>query len=344
VESIEKFIRIIIHSDLGEAILGKEDEIREYLLQGYTPQQVINMGYSKSTVYKVYESVKSFLTSATKPDWVVYITPTKPRCLPGKSVSMNFKFENKSERDLYLYRVGVSAEWMASDKWLAQNVRDLIKPGQSRLFSFVLLVPSDTALGEYELRFGIEGQYLPVSGYSGQSMQTQWSEPIIFHVKHPPTGIKVFISHSTRDMHLVRGIEDQLDNYGIEPIIAEDIPQPGAELEEKFKAMIRESTIFLAFLTESGVTSEWVIKETNYALSLDKPRILLKEESVYIKTSYEWIPFSMNEPSESITTKVLNAIKILEKKVSSPVTIPLGVVILGLILAFIGGLAIGSRR
>ena len=324
--------------------LGKEDEIRKYLLQGYTPQQIVNMGYSKSTVYKVHKSVKSYLTPVTKPDWVVYITPAEPRRLPGKSISMKFKFENNSDRDLYLYRVGVSTEWMGSDEWLAQDVRDLIKPGRSRLFSLVLSVPPDTALGEYELRFGIEGQYLPISGYSDQSMQTQWSEPIVFHVKHPPTGIEVFISHSARDMHLIRELEKRLDNYGIKPIIAEDIPQPGIELEEKFKAMIRESTIFLALLTESGVRSEWVIKETNYALSLDKPRILLKEESIYIKTSYEWIPFSVNEPVENITTKVLNAIKILKKKVSIPVTMPLGAVILGVILAFIAGLAIGSRR
>lgn len=83
--------------------MGKEDEIREYLLQGYTPKHVINMGYNKSTVYKVYESIKSFLTSTTKPDWVVYITPTEPRCLSGESISMKFKL--KSDKDLYLYRV-----------------------------------------------------------------------------------------------------------------------------------------------------------------------------------------------------------------------------------------------
>jgi len=324
--------------------LGKEDEIREYLMQGYTPKQLISMGYRKSTVYKVYNSVKSFFTSTTKPDWVVDITPAEPRCLPGKSVLMKFRFENKSDRDLYLYRVGVSTEWMTSDKWLAQNVRELIKPGQSLLFSFIVPVPPDTTLGEYELRFGIEGQYLPLSKYSGQSMQIEWAEPIIFHVKHPRSGIKVFISHSTKDLHLVREIEERLDNYGIEPIIAEDIPQPGAELEEKFKALIRESTIFLAFLTQSGVNSEWVIKETNYALSLDKPRILLKEKSVHIETPYEWIPFSIDEPIESITMKILNAIKTLEKRVSVPATVPFGIVILGLILAFIGGLAIGSKR
>ena len=324
--------------------MGKQDEIRKYLLQGYTPQQVVDIGYSKSTVYKVYESVKSYLTPVMKPDWVVNIVPAEPICLPGKSISMKFNFENRSDRDLYLYRVGVSSEWMDSDKWFAQDVKDLIKPGRSRLFSFVLSIPSDIGLGEYELRFGIEGQYLPVSGYSDQSMQTQWSEPIIFHVKHPPTGIKVFISHSTQDMHLVRELENQLDNYGIQAMVAEDRPQPGIELNKKFEAMIGESTMFLALLTESGVRSDWVIKETNYALKIEKPRILLKEESVNVKTSYEWISFSVNEPIKSIAAKVLNAIDVVKKGVSTPVTVPLGGVILVGILALIAGLAIGSRR
>ena len=324
--------------------MGKEDEITRYLLQGYAPQQVIDMGYSKSTVYKVYQGVKSYLTPVTKPDWVVNIVPAEPRCLPEKSISMKINFENRSDRDLYLYRVGISSEWMDSDKWLAQDVKDLIKSGRSRLFSFVLPVPSSTALGEYELRFGIEGQYLPVRGGSDQHMQTQWSEPIIFHVKHPPTGIKVFVSHSTQDMHLVRELEKRLDNYGIEPIIAEDRPQPGIELNKKFEAMIMESTIFLALLTESSVRSEWVIKETNYALKIGKPRILLKKESVNVKTSYEWISFSVNEPVESLTTRVLDAINVIKREVSTPVTVPLGGIILVVILAFIAGLAIGSRR
>lgn len=324
--------------------MGKEDEIRGYLLQGYAPRQVVDMGYSKSTVYKVYKSAKSYLTPVIKPDWVVNIIPAEPRCLPRKSISMKFNFENRSDRDLYLYKVGISSEWMDSDKWFAQDAKDLIKPGRSRLFSFVLPVPSDIALGEYELRFGIEGQYLPVSGYSDQSMRTQWSEPIIFHVKYPPTRIKVFVSHSTKDMHLVRELENRLENYGIQAIIAEDRLQPGIELNKKFEAMIRESTIFLAFLTESGVESDWVVKETNYALEIGKPRILLKEESVNVETSYEWIPFSVNEPVKSIATKVLNAIDIIKKEVSTPVTVPIGGVILMGILVFIAGLAIGSRR
>lgn len=319
--------------------MGIENEIGEYLQQGYTPQQLIDMGYKKSTVYKVYETIKSYMVPMNRPEWVIEnIRPMPLRLLHGQKASISFSFKNTSDKDIYLYRIGIRSEWMKDPyEWFAQEVRDLIKPNQKRLFTFLIPIPKDATLGEYEILFGIEAQYLPVTSYTDQSMQTQWSEPLVFHVKHPFTGIKLFISHSTEDLQIVRELEKRLDNYGVQVIIAEDVPEPGVVLEEKFKAKIRESTIFLALLTENSMRSKWVVMETEYAQGIGKPLIPLKEKSLRYESSIEWAEFSKYETHDSIFQIVMEAIKKVHPRAS-----PLGA-ILGIgILAFLASLMFGG--
>ena len=201
-------------------------------------------------------------------------------------------------------------------------------------------------LGEYELRFGIRGQYLPVVKYQDQSLQVRWSEPEIIHIKYPLNGIKIFISHSTLDMPLIRQLEQYLDNYGFEPIIAEDIRSPGMLLREKFQAKIREATIFLVLFTENSIRSKWVIEETNYALQIGKPIIPLKEESVKINLDIEWIEFSKYEKPEIIFSRIMDGINNCFKKLPlAPQVAGTGLTIIAVgILAFLTGLFIGFVR
>lgn len=319
--------------------MGIENEIEEYLRQGFTPQQIIDKGYKKSTTYKVYKTIKSYMVPTQQPNWVIEnIRPWPLRHLPGQKASLSFSFKNTSDNDMYLYRIGIHSEWMKDPyEWFAQEVRDLVKPNQKRFFTFLLPVPRDIALGEYEILFGTEMQYLPATGYMNQSKQTLWSEPLVFHVKHPLTGKKVFISHSTEDIQIVRELEKRLDNYGVQVIIAKDIPEPGAVLKNKFEAKIRESTIFLAILTEDSVRSKWVVWETEYAQRIGKPLIALKEKSLTYKSSVEWVEFSKYDDADAIFQKVMKATKKIQPAIS-----PLGV-ILGIgILAFLAALVFGG--
>lgn len=325
-----------------------QDEISKYFLEGYSPRQIIDMGYRKSTVYKVYETLKTYKTQTSRPEWLVtniMFNKQNKRYLSKESVSISFNFENTSHRDMYLHKMGIWVEWLKPNEWYEQDVKDLVKSGQRRFFSFLIPIPDDVSLGEYELRFGIQSQYLPVTGYQDQSLQTQWSEPEIIHIKHPIRGIKLFISHSTQDMQLIRGLEQLLDNYGIESIIAEDIMSPGAELQEKFHVKIRESTIFLVLFTETSVNSKWVIEETNYAFQIGKPVIPLKEKSVKIETDIEWIEFSRYEKPETIFSRIMEGINNRLGNIQPTLQIdPIkGIIGVG-ILAFLAGLFIGSAK
>jgi hypothetical protein len=313
-----------------------EDDIARRLLQGYTPSQLIDEGFKKSTVYKVNQEIKAHLMQTTKAGWKIdNIYPAEPRAIPKQTLAISFQFENTSDKDMYLYKAGIWAEWMAKDEWIAQNVKDLIKPGQKRFFNIRLSVPENIALGEYSLTFGVETQYLPANEY--QSLQTQWTEPIVFHVKEPIKNIRIFLSHSTTDLTLVRQLESQLDNHGVSVIIGEDKQTPGAELKQKFEALIRDCSIFIALLTEEGVNSEWVLFETNYAKQINKPMILLKEEGVKIQSTSEWIPFSKNDPPELLLEKIMKGINYVRgNSASSAVGVIVGLGLLALVLGALG--------
>ena len=251
---------------------------------------------------------------------------------------MSFSFRNTSDRDLYLYKVGAHFEWMKTPyEWFAQEVKDLVRPNQRRYFTFLVTVPRDISLGEYEILFGIEAQSLPPTNQLDQLRQTMWGEPLIFDVKHPITGLKVFISHSTEDIQIVRELEKKLDNYGVQAIIAEDIPEPGTVLEEKFKAKIRESNLFLALLTESSARSKWVIMETEYARSIQKPVVPLKERSLRVESPIEWIEFSRGDNADAIFPRVMDAIRFNTRNQPglSPIGIVLGIGVLAFIVALI---------
>ncbi|MFX0206249.1 MAG: toll/interleukin-1 receptor domain-containing protein [Candidatus Hodarchaeota archaeon] len=326
--------------------MGVEDEIRELLQKGITPIDIINKHhYKKSTVYKINNEMKMREKPISEPEWIIEnINLNKSRYQGGDRASISYQLRNISPMDLYVYRVGIELEWMRKENtWYIHGERFLLKTGDSKSLRGEFSIPIDCPLGEYDLIFGIEGQFLSpkMIGHS-TSYQTQWSMPLILEVKRPTTGVKIFISHSTKNISLVRSLSMYLDNNGITPIIAEEIVVPGAYLPEKFKKLIIESDIFLALLTSEAIRSEWVISETNYALSINTPCILLKENSIDLQTSYEWIPFSIHDSEELITQKILIAIESVKKQFTKPIQLPFGGIVLVGLLAFFAGLAIGA--
>lgn len=326
--------------------MGIENSIEELLSQGLSPTEIIEQHhYKKSTVYKVFTNLKMEREPITEPSWKIEnIQFNKDRYLQKEKLSIRYGLKNDSEFDLYVYRIGIQPEWLRNE-WYVQGERFLLHPQETKRLNAIFQVPYDLPLGEYCLYFGVEGQFLSANRKAYTSMsETQWSYPITLDVKYPRTNIKVFISHSTRDMYLVRELEKYLDNYGISPIIAEDISTPGAYLPKKFEKQIDDCEIILALLTFAGVRSKWVIYETNYALRIGKPSILLKEKDVELETPHEWVVFSRNEPIESIQRKVLSSIETIRTTLKRPITLPLGGVLLAGILIFLAGLAIGRRQ
>lgn len=333
--------------------MGIEDKVRSYLAEGYTPQQIIRQfGLKKSTVYKVYSEQKLTTALVTPMLWsaqgISLDRGLDGRYLPGEIAIISFNLVNQSPSDLYVVKAGVQPEWLqmhlgtGRSEWRAQDGTFMLRPNERRAFRFNIEVPSDLVLGEYDLRFGIEGQFLSphlaASIYRDSvSYYPEWTDPIVIRVQYPLTH-KVFVSHSTKNMSLVRQLDNSLENYGIHCTIAEDINEPGQDLHEKFYHYIDASSFFLGLLTHEAVMSPIVIDEVNYAIQKRKPGIYLVEEGADIPLPVEWASqFSRYWPIDRFVSVVLEAIDNIQKRGSTYKSdFPSGAVIAALAAFFIG--------
>lgn len=322
--------------------MGIEDEIHELLLQGNLPRDLIQRGYKKSTTYKVYNSLTTNSVPITQSAWLAEgITFSKGRFLPRDIAQVSFQVKNNSSADLYVYRAGAQPEWLYRENtWYPQELRILLAPAERKKVSVSFPIP-DLALGEYEIIFGLEGQFLsPDLNFAPTGNSPLWTTPATIEIKYP-VSCQVFISHSTQNLSLVRQLQEYLDNFGVSGVIAEDISQPGAILEEKFERMIKQSDYFLGLLTHEALQSERVIKEHNYAFEIQKPLILLKEEGVNVESPVEWISFSRYDLIELLAASVFEAMeKILQRAKEQGLPSPPPALAVG-ILAFLTGLALG---
>lgn len=109
----------------------------------------------------------------------------------------------------------------------------------------------------------------------------------------------VFLSHAKEDYNLVWRVWDLLDRMNITAYMYELYPQYGEVLTEAIKKAINDSKIFVAFLTRSGVSSQWVNQEIGVAHAIGRKIIPVRETEVESKGFVELrivLPFSPNDP------------------------------------------------
>lgn len=132
----------------------------------------------------------------------------------------------------------------------------------------------------------------------------------------------VFIgqSFSASDNDVNKCVFDSLTSLSLKVVTGEK-PKAG-KISEKVKKLIEQQAIFLGIFTrrdkiarkKEWTTSTWVIDEKAYAVGLQKPLILLKEEGVNsiggIQGDYEYFEFSR----ERLELLVIKLIQLFEVK------------------------------
>ncbi|MDD5691634.1 MAG: toll/interleukin-1 receptor domain-containing protein [Candidatus Omnitrophica bacterium] len=111
--------------------------------------------------------------------------------------------------------------------------------------------------------------------------------------------MKVFISHSTKDMDLVNDFTNILKHRGIEAYVALSDARPGLDLWEKIESNIKDSNCVLAILTQNGSRSEIVNQEIATAKALYIPFIPIVEKGITLKgllAGREYIEFDKSNP------------------------------------------------
>jgi hypothetical protein len=129
--------------------------------------------------------------------------------------------------------------------------------------------------------------------------------------------LKVFISHSNKDMDIVKEAESKLKQEGFEVYIAEEIERPGELLSEKIEELIRNSDCILLLYTKNAEGSVWVSQEIGYAHALKKPIIPIVEKGISklgMLEGREYIPFERGNFNE-IITRAINYLKKLQEEI-----------------------------
>lgn len=149
--------------------------------------------------------------------------------------------------------------------------------------------------------------------------------------------LKVFISYSTKDLHLIERLEQTIKAAGIKPYVASADDQPGTLLWEKVKSNIKNSNCMLVILTKNGSRSKWVQQEIGVADALSIPVIPVAEKGVDLRGFLEGrnvIEFDKNDPSRTYD-RVINYLGKMRKKLDTQQLLGWSLLI-GLLMFFLG--------
>lgn len=115
--------------------------------------------------------------------------------------------------------------------------------------------------------------------------------------------MKVFISHSTKDMHLVEEFKKLVEAKGIEAYVAAKDVQPGGVLSDKLVKNIKASNCLVAILTKDGVISGTLQNELGVAKASNIRIVPLVEEGVNpegVLTGIEQLRFDKDQIDQAL--------------------------------------------
>jgi hypothetical protein len=314
--------------------VGIEEQIASRLQLGAEPRELVAEGFRKSTVYKVAETMRAHHAPTPAPMVLVNLTTDRERYLPGEIAQLRFALTNQSSTDLYVFQAGVRPEWLEPGQWVPSLQRKLLSPGDTLPVRLSLPLPPALPLGEKELLFGVQGQWVGPDSRS-PSNEIMWTSPLLLRLQRNWTGATVFLAHSVRDISLVSKLESTLDDNGIRTVVA--------DTSSTLQSQVAQANFVVAVLTDSGSRLAFAAEEIVQAIAQGKTLILLRDRSLAALTpltvaDLPWIDVDFSQGAASIVTRLfaelneLNTKRIQKKEQDDA---------LGVILLALGALAAG---
>lgn len=125
--------------------------------------------------------------------------------------------------------------------------------------------------------------------------------------------MKVFLSHSHKDIELAKKIREALKHI-CDVYIASEDRQPGQLISNKVETNIRLSRFLVALITKDALKSKWVDQEIGIARACHISIIPIVEQGLKIEgilEGIEYIEFNKNNPDVAIKslTEYIHKIK-----------------------------------
>ena len=117
--------------------------------------------------------------------------------------------------------------------------------------------------------------------------------------------MKVFVSHSTKDIHIVEEFKKKIKiiEPKVEVYVAADDIQPGNVLWEKIETNIKNSNCVVAIMTKNGSRSEMVQQEIAIAKIHKIPVMPIVEKGVVLKgalVGIEYLELDKHHPDQAL--------------------------------------------
>jgi hypothetical protein len=124
------------------------------------------------------------------------------------------------------------------------------------------------------------------------------------------TPIRVFISHSTKDLNIVLSIKEELSNYAIESFVAHEDINPSEVWVKRIVSELCSCDVFMPILTNSFRHSKWCEQETGYAISRNNMAIVpvnINHKPYGFIASYQAI-ILQDQPDEAFFARLIKAL------------------------------------
>jgi len=117
--------------------------------------------------------------------------------------------------------------------------------------------------------------------------------------------MKVFVSHSTRDIHIVEEFKKRINiiEPKVEVYVATYDAQPGTDLWKKIETNIKNSNCVVAIMTKNGSRSEMVQQEIAIAKTHKIPIMPIVEKGIVLKgalVGIEYLELDKHHPEQAL--------------------------------------------
>ena len=239
---------------------------------------------------------------------------------------MSSSIQNNTSQKMLVTKVCINFDWMESEFFSEGCNIEIAPRSKVDLPEISFEIGLDASIGTHEYKAGVSYKLFKEKGWhlqSGDTGDVTWcrGSQHLMVVKSPSRDFEIFISHSNepKDAILLRQTIDSFENCGIQPYVAELVPEPGERLWEKIQAAVRKADAILILWTQAGSKSGDIREEIGLAIGAKRTKriIPLVESGLMTQGSLiglEHVPLDLDKPIKALSIALSRAINWADRR------------------------------
>src|SRR3989344_9124222 len=123
--------------------------------------------------------------------------------------------------------------------------------------------------------------------------------------------LRIFVSYSSNDRKVVGEIKNSIERFGLSVFLAHEDIIPSSDWQIEIIKNLKGCDIFLPFLTNNFISSDWTDQESGMAVALDKFILPINVETVPYGFINRWHAFKFD--ISNLENSCLGVIKVIRE-------------------------------